>query len=407
MEPKDDIMKKTYGALVLACMATLALSASTLTMNSEVTTFEKRIGGGEEDIAKSVIVLDDGYLVVGKSKSFTKNRFFDIYVIKIDKLGNKVYSKHLGTKEDEAGNAVVDTGDGYVIVGSSDKLGNDRKSVYLVKIQKDGELIWERAFFSNKFDYYSGNDLAKHDGGFIIASTERHPKLFNERVDAYITSTDKKGHVFGTRRYGGEDDDMANAIITTEDGYVFAGATESFGHGDFDAYVLKMDKHGKRLWSRAYGGSDDDSANDIIEVSDGYVLVGTTESFGRRYSDVYVVKMNKNGKRLWQKSYGGSRDEEGYAIVDDGDGYVITGSAESYGEGFRSDLYLFKIDRNGKLLWERIYGQKQDDVGYDLAKTDDGFIVVGTISDERTRDKDVYIIKTDKNGKLSKRHRSH
>ena len=395
-------MKKIYAVLVLASMLALSLPASTLTTHSKITTFEKRMGGAEEDIAKSVIVLNDGYLIVGKSRSFTQNRFFDIYIIKIDKQGNKIWSKHLGSKEDEEANAVVETDDGYVIVGSSDKLGNDRKSVYLVKIQKDGELIWERAFFSNKLDYYSGNDIAKREGGFIIASTQHHPKLFNEQVDAYITSTDTNGKVVGTRRYGGEDDDMANAIITTEGGYVFAGATESFGHGGFDAYVLKMDRHGKRLWSRAFGGSDDDSANDIIEVSDGYVLVGTTESFGRRYSDVYVVKIDKNGHRIWHKSYGGSRDEEGYAIVEVEDGYVITGSAASYGEGFRTDLYLFKIDKNGTLLWERIYGKKQDDVGYDLAKTEDGFIVVGTISDERTRDKDVYIIKTDKNGKLSK-----
>jgi len=89
---------------------------------------------------------------------------------------------------------------------------------------------------------------------------------------------------------------MANAIITTEGGYVFAGATESFGHGDFDAYVLKMDTHGKRLWSRAYGGRDDDSANDIIEVSDGYILVGTISDERTRDKDVYIIKTDKNGK---------------------------------------------------------------------------------------------------------------
>jgi len=135
-------MKKIYAVLALASMLALSLPASTLTTHSKIITFEKRMGGAEEDMAKSVIVLDDGYLVVGKSRSFIKNRFFNIYVIKIDKQGNKIWSKHLGSKEDEEANAVVETDDGYVIVGSSDKLGNDRKSIYLVKIQKDGELIW-------------------------------------------------------------------------------------------------------------------------------------------------------------------------------------------------------------------------------------------------------------------------
>jgi hypothetical protein len=397
-------MKKTYGTLLLASMITLTLSADKSLKSSQnstsAITFEKRIGGKETDVAKSVIVLDDAYLIVGKSKSFTKNRFFNIYIIKIDKMGNKIWSKHLGTKEDDEGNAVVQTDDGFVIVGSSDKLGNDRKSIYLVKIQKDGEFIWERAFYSNKYDYYSGNDLVKSADGFMIAATERHPKLFNEQIDAYILSADTDGQVIGKRRFGGGDEDMANSIIRTKGGYLFAGSTESFGHGDIDAYVLKFNDNGERLFSRAFGGKDDDIAYDIIEVADGYVLVGSTESFGRRYSDVYVVKMNKNGNRIWQKAYGGSREDVGYSIVEDSDGYVITGKTESYGENYRSDLYMLKISKNGKLLWERTYGKKQDDIGYDIAKTKDGYIVVGEIADERTRDRDVYIVKTNKNGKL-------
>jgi hypothetical protein len=397
-------MKKTYGTLLLASMITLTLSADKSLKSSQnstsAITFEKRIGGKESDVAKSVIVLDDAYLIVGKSKSFTKNRFFNIYIIKIDKMGNKIWSKHLGTKEDDEGNAVVQTDDGFVIVGSSDKLGNDRKSIYLVKIQKDGEFIWERAFYSNKYDYYSGNDLVKSADGFMIAATERHPKLFNEQIDAYILSADTDGQVIGKRRFGGGDEDMANSIIRTKGGYLFAGSTESFGHGDIDAYVLKFNDNGERLFSRAFGGKDDDIAYDIIEVADGYVLVGSTESFGRRYSDVYVVKMNKNGNRIWQKAYGGSRDDVGYSIVEDSDGYVIAGKTESYGENYRSDLYMLKISKNGKLLWERTYGKKQDDIGYDIAKTKDGYIVVGEIADERTRDRDVYIVKTNKNGKL-------
>ncbi len=393
-------MKKTYGALLLVSILTLTFTTAFAQQYIPAVTFEKQIGGRETDIAKSVIVLNDGYLIVGQSRSFTKNRFFNIYAIKIDKMGKKVWSKHFGTKEDDEGNAVVKTKDGFVIVGSSDKLGNDRKSVYLVKISKDGKFIWERAFYSRKYDYYRGNDLVKSADGFMIAAIERHPKLFNEEIDAYILSTDKNGQVIGNRRYGGDDEDMANAIIRTNHDYIIAGSTESFGHGDIDAYIVKFNENGKRLFSRAFGGKDDDIAYDIIEVSDGYVLVGSTDSFGRRYSDVYVVKMNKNGNRIWQKAYGGSRDDVGYSIVEDRDGYVIVGKTESYGENYRSDLYMLKISKNGRLLWERTYGKKQDDAGYDIAKTDDGYIVVGETSDDRTRDKDVYIVKTNKNGRL-------
>lgn len=395
-------MKKTYMSLLLASLLGLSFgSVGVLASESQAITFEKSIGGKDDDIGKSVIVLDDGYLIVGKSKSFSKNRDFNVYAVRVNKHGEKVWSKHFGSKEDDEANQVIETTDGYVLVGSSEKIGNDRKSIYMIKLEKNGKRIWERAYYSNKYDYYEGNGVVKSDQGYIVASSEKHPKLFNEQVQVYIVATDENGQAIGRKRFGGDEEDYANAIIATEGGFMVAGATESFGHGDLDAYVIKMDPHGKRIWSRAFGGSDDDVANDIKKTSDGgYIAVGTTDSFGRRYNDVYVVKMNANGNRVWHRAFGGSKDEEGHAVVEVEDGYVIAGSAESYGEGLRSDMYLFKVDKKGRLVWERIFGGEQDDVAYDLAKTDDGFILVGEISDNRTRYKDVYMVKTDKNGKL-------
>lgn len=397
-------MKKRYLSIVCAGLLTAgALGAqSTSAAAPQPSTYKKLIGGKENDTARSVIVISDGYLVVGKSDSFSTNRDDNIYVIRLDKEGNKVWSKHYGTKEDESAQNVIETADGFVIIGASDKVGNDRRSVYMLKIDKAGTLLWERAYYSNTYDYYDGNDLLQRpDGGFIIAATEKHPKLFNEQIEGYVVSTDAEGRAIGQRRFGGDEEDYLEKIIATEGGYLLAGATESFGHGELDAYVIKIDAAGNRIWSRAFGGTDDDRAHDIIETDDGYMMVGTTDSFGRRYNDVYVVKMNKNGNRIWHKAYGGSKDEEGFAIVADEGGYVIAGKAESYSGGLRSDLYLFKIDENGKLLWERVYGGDEDDVGYDLAVTNDGYIIVGETADNRTRKTDVFIVKTDKNGKVA------
>ncbi len=394
-------MKKRYTTLLLVTLLCLPFEVNA-TEHTQSVQFQKSIGGEDDDIGKSVLVLDDGYLIVGKSKSFSKNRDFDVYAVRIDTTGNKVWSKHYGSKEDDEANAVVATKEGFAMIGSSDKIGNDRKSVYLLQIANNGNPIWERAYYSNTFDYYLGNDLLKSDQGFILAATEKHPKLFNEQVEAYIVATDNEGQVVGRKRFGGDEEDYAEAIIATDGGYIMAGATESFGHGDQDMYVLKMDPHGKRLWSRAFGGGDDDVAYDIIETVDGYVAVGKTDSFGRRYDDLYIVKMNKNGNRIWHRAFGGDKDDVGYSVVEVEDGYVVAGSTESYGDNLRSDMYLIKVSKSGKLMWERTFGQQQDDVAYDLAKTDDGFIVVGEISDNRTRHKDIYIVKTDKRGRTVK-----
>ncbi len=395
--------KKSLSIVYTILLAAGSLGAQSMPGTSpQAATYKKLIGGKENDTARSVIVLSDGYLVAGKSDSFSTNRDDNIYVIRLDKAGNKVWSKHYGTKEDESAQNVIETSDGFVIIGTSDKIGNDRRSVYMMKIDKAGTLLWERAYYANTYDYYDGNDLLQRpDGGFIIAATEKHPKLFNEQVEGYVVSTDAEGRATGQRRYGGDEEDYLEKIIAADGGYLLAGATESFGHGERDAYVIKIDSAGNRIWSRAFGGTDDDVAHDIIETDDGYIMVGTTDSFRRRYNDVYVVKMNKNGNRIWHKAYGGNKDEEGFAIVADEGGYVIAGKAESYSGGLRSDLYLFKIDANGKLLWERIYGGEEDDAGYDLAVTNDGYIVVGETADNRTRKTDLFIVKTDKNGKVA------
>lgn len=375
-------------------MAALSLSAQS------AVTFEKSIGGKSDDIASSVIVLEEGYLVVGKSKSFSSNFDFNVYVIRLDAFGNKVWSKHFGSSENETANGVVETQDGFTIIGSSDKLGNDRRSLYLLKISKKGQKIWERAFYSYENDYYDGNDIVKTDEGYMVAATEMHPRLFNPEVNAFIVAADEQGMVFGRQRYGGVDEEKANAIIATDDGYVIAGSTDTWGHGDIDAYVFKIDKNGKRLWHNAFGGGDNDIAYDIIETDDGYLMVGKTDSFRLRNDNIYVVKMDREGNRIWHKAFGGEKDDIGYSVVKTEGGYVIAGSSISYGKDLRSDLHLMKINENGRLIWVRTYGGRNSDAAYDVAATDDGFIAVGKISDERTQRKDIYIVKTDKEGRV-------
>jgi len=379
-------------------ISTLLIS-STLFASDNPITFDKTYGGEEDDIGKSVVKLDDGYLIAGDTKSFRDDRDFDAYIIKIDKEGNKIWSKLYGGKDDEHINGLTKFGKNFVFIGSTESYDTRNQTFYFTNIYNNGKIKWEKTYYRDDRNYYYGNDIISDGSNLVIAGVEKDLELFNAKINPMLFKIDTKGNMLWHGYYGGKDEDRANSIINTKGGYIFAGETESYGHGDFDAYVVKVNKKGKREWFHAYGGKDDEVAHDIIETENGYILVGTTNSFGLNYKDVYVVKIDKNGKTIWQHSYGGKYDDEGYAITKSPDGgFVIVGKTETRRNG--DDLYLLKIDKNGKTKWSRTYGGESDDVGYDIITTKDGYLIVGDKKTDRSRDSNVWVLKTDLNGKL-------
>ncbi len=384
-------MTKTF---LLSISATLLLSASQTPI-----TFEKTFGGDEDDVARSVIKTDDGYLIAGKTKSFTSDRDYDAYLIRIDKNGKKIWSKVYGGRDDDEANAITAYGKDFAFVGSTESYGNDNLSYYFVKLDAKGDAYWQKSYFRGERDYYYGNDIIADGNDLVIAGSERHLSFLSAKINPLLFKIDAEGDMLWHTYVYGKDEDRAKAIISTDDGYVMSGTTESYGHGDFDSYIVKLDKQGKKIWFNAFGGKDDETAEDVIATKDGFLLVGSTDSFGLNYKNVYVVKTDKDGKKIWERTYGGRYDDEGYAVTKAHDGgYVIAGRSETRRNG--SDLYLLKIDENGKRKWERTYGGDEDDTAYDIVSTDDGYLIVGTKQTDLTRHNDVWILKVDLNGKL-------
>jgi len=376
---------------------------SALLASHPSTTFEKTFGGKEDDIAKSVVKTPDGYLIGGKTKSFTDHRDFDAYLIKIDKNGDKIWSKIYGGEDDEEINDIVRFGKDYVFVGSTQSYGNERLSYYITRVDDSGKIDWQKRYYRDEDDEYFGNGIATDGKDLVVVGTEKHLNFMSSKINPLLLQIDENGTRGWRGYYGGKDEDFANTIIYSGDGYLMAGKTETYGHGDFDAYIVKLNKAGREEWLHAYGGNDDDTANDIISTDDGYILVGSTDSFGLTRDDIFVVKIDRDGKIIWQRSYGGNYDDEGYAITKSPDGgFVIVGRTESFNRRKGFDLYLLKIDTNGKLKWEQTYGDQSDDAGHDIITTDDGYLIVGEKKSRISRDSDVWILKVNFDGKLKK-----
>ena len=158
---------------------------------------------------------------------------------------------------------------------------------------------------------------------------------------------------------GGKLDEGRSLIQTSDSGYAIAGATQSFGAGEWDIYVVKLDAKGKNLqWTKTIGGPEMDGGYSLIQTSDSaYVIAGVTKSFGAGDYDVYVVKLDANGNLQWTKTIGGPKDDRGFSLIQTSDGgYVIAGFTESFGAGGK-DVYVVKLDAKGNLQWTKTIGE--------------------------------------------------
>lgn len=364
-------------------------------------TYELSFGGRHDDVGNDIIVVDDGYLMVGNTSSFGQGQN-DAYVVKVDKFGNKIYSLAIGGSSEDTANAVVELNDGYFLTGSTRSFGNGVESIFMSKFSKDGNVLWKKGYYSDKDDYYRGNDVIKiSDTNMLVAGYENHVKFFNSEVNIYLNAIDSKGQRNGIKRYGGNKIDEANSIISTNDGYVIAGVTKSWGHGAEDAYVIKIDKDGNKIWHNAFGFDYDEVANQIIATRDGgYILVGTTDSDIKNQQDIYVVKLRADGTLDWQGHYGSREDEEGFGIVESNDGYVIAGYTKET-PSYNSDAYILKLDRDGHVMWQRKYGLDKDDEARAIVAVEDGYVLTGYRTSEESYSKDLYILKVDKNGNIN------
>jgi hypothetical protein len=168
----------------------------------------------------------------------------------------------------------------------------DEAAFYLVKVNWKGETLWTRTYWNSGWDIaYDVKQTS--DGGFLIVGAVGGCKERPELYDCFVIRTDSLGDTLWTNRFGGEFEDQARAVIESDNGgVVVAGFTKSYGEGKADILVYKLDSRGQLLWSKTIGGSQDEFANDLIQAIDGgFVVAGSTESFGEGGADMYLVKL--------------------------------------------------------------------------------------------------------------------
>jgi len=383
--------------VMLAMAASLGLGTDTMVAASEPppeTEWEKTFGGIYDDYAYSVQqTTDGGYIMAGGTNTYGAG-WYDVYLVKTDASGNMEWEQTFGGSSRDEARSVQQTMDGgYIIAGSTGSYGAGGGDFYLIKTDALGDMVWEKTFGG------SGSDEARSvqqtpDGGYIIAGmTDSYGA---GSWDFYLVKTDASGNMTWEQTFGGSDyEDAYSVEQTTDGGYILAGATESYGAGWADVYLVKTDASGNMTWEQTFGGIDDEFAYTVEQTTDGgYIIAGEKYSFGTDSYDFYLVKTDALGNMEWEQTFGGSNYDAAYSAEQTTDGgYIMAGATTSYGEGLR-DVYLIKVDTSGNIEWEKTIGGSSHDFAYSVKQTTDGgYILAGLTISYGAGLQDVYLVK--------------
>jgi len=306
-----------------------------------------------------------------------------------------IWQSNQGGVFNENGYSALQTSDGnYLVLGNTYSYGAGGFDIYLLKISLTGDTIWTKTIGGIETDYGYCMETAS-GGGYIITGSTR--SYGNGKKDVYVIRLDSAGTVIWSRTFGGSEDDEGRSIRRTGDhGYIICGTTNSFGAGYSDIYLIKIDSIGSIQWTKTYGGSGGESGYSVRQTLDGgYIAVGATGSFGSGYSSIYAVRINGSGDSLWANAYGGNMADLAYSVeIANDQGYLLIGATSSFGAGF-TDACLIKTDPGGTVQWQKTYGGTGDDKAFGLCKSlDGGYLLIGTTDSYGAGKLDIYLVKT-------------
>jgi hypothetical protein len=349
------------------------------------TLWTKIYGGVDPDIGLSVQqTSDNGYIITGWTRSFGAGGA-DIYLIKTDSLGDTLWTRTYGGFLDDQGLSVLQTFDnGYIIAGLTSSYGAGDIDIYLVRTDSSGDTLWTGTYGS--VDRDKGNAVLQiADGGFIVTGSY----TWFGSADVSLMRVAPNNCPIWWFNYGGDYHDYGYAVQATSDGgYIITGETRSFGPGTPDksnVYLIKTDVDGDTLWTRTFGGIENEVGYAVRQASDGgYIIVGSgPDQIGN--PSILIIKTDVNGDSVWLKTYCGAEWANGYAVVETDDGgFLAAGETVD-------DIYLIKVNVAGDSLWTRTYGGDDIDAAQAIQKTfNNGYIVAG-YTQSLTTNRDVWL----------------
>ena len=272
--------------------------------------------------------------------------------MKLDENGNCYWNKTYGGNSNDAAYAMCLASDGGVVMAGYTQSTTYGGTDYMVlKTDEDGNIDWQRHYGSTSNDYaYSVCQTS--DGGYAVTGLTYG--FGSSSCDIWTLKLNETGIVQWGKKYGGTGYDAGLHIIqTTDSGFIIAGNTQSFGASSYDQWILKLDDTGCMEWNITYGSTYDDRSYSLCQTSDGgYVISGFTNSYGMGDYDYWLIKLNSTGNITWQRAYGGDSLDMGVSASETSDqGLVVTGMSSSFGAG-NDDIWVIVMGGDGGVTFD-------------------------------------------------------
>jgi predicted secreted protein len=392
-------LERVLVALLIILVASVLFIQEIRGVDAPPVEWSKTYGGtGYENARCMIQTSDGGYALAGDTESFGAGNK-DFWLVKTDGSGNMNWNQTYGGNRAEIAFSVVETSDGgYALAGRTMSFGAVMADYCLVKVGASGNQEWRRRYGGTGVEA-AQSVVETSDGGYAMAGFTDSFGAGGE--DFWLVKVDSSGNHEWNKTYGGPLADSASFLVETDDGgYVLAGYTESFGAGGEDFWLVKVDSSGNHEWNKTYGGAGAEVLWSVVETSDGgYAMAGYTESFGAGDRDFWLVKVDSSGNHEWNKTYGGAGVDPAHSLVETsvveaGDGgYALAGFTVSFGAGGQ-DGWLIKTDANGNMEWNQTYGGNENDFLNSVVRTDDGgYALAGFTESSGAGNADFWLIK--------------
>jgi hypothetical protein len=310
-------------------------------------------------------------------------------LVMINPDGSVVWREELnGTNWDE-GYGFYESGDGDHVIVTTSRSDPDRE-LLLMTVDSEGSEVWTRTFGEeNGSEEGFDVETAIDDGYVAVGSSE-----IEGNCDLLLVKADSKGEEVWTKRFDRSEEDRGSSVQATEDGgYIIAGTTKTEDDGS-DLWLLKVDGNGEQVWESTYGGTGDDEGFCARETTDGgYVLVGGREAFSGLGKNLWLLKTDSLGNEVWSNRFGGAGDQVGRSVRETSDlGFIIAGYTDGT-DGGDADALVIKTDSDGGLLWETTLGGTGDDEAMVAVESDEGYAAAGFTESFGAGGRDVWLVR--------------
>ena len=288
------------------------------------------------------------------------------------------------------------TDGGYIVTGSTVIPPNGYTQLLLVKTDKNGEESWRNHFPTSGSNLYGTVVHQTTDNGYIIVGSVGYTYLW----DVHVIKADANGGLVWQKSFGkGDQTDHGRDIIQTSDGgYIVLGSTSSYGQGQIDLWLIKLAADGTEQWNRTVGAATYDNPNKFTKTNDGgYIIVGSSDVV-EGAGDIWVVKTNDAGEVSWEKTFGNADiTEDAVDVITESNGYTILGTSNDV--NFTESIWLLHLDAQGTLTSDQHISGNGTLHGTSITPTiDNGYFITGSLYDIYTYISDAYLLKLDHQG---------